>query len=90
MAISWFVVVVSYAVHYARKDAEHPGLRFPDEGPHRFTDYFYVSLAVARTFGTTDVAVTTTRMRRTVSGYSALTFLFNTIIIALLVAALAR
>ncbi len=75
VVMSWFVVVVSYAVHYARI----PGLRFPDEGPHGFTDYFYFSLTVATTFGTTDVIVTTTRMRRTVAGHSALTFLFNTI-----------
>lgn len=90
VAVSWFVVVLSYAVHYARKDAEHPGLRFPDEEPHGFTDYFYFSLTVATTFGTTDVMVMTTRMRRTVAGHSALTFLFNTIIIALLVTALSR
>jgi len=32
VVVSWFVVVVSYTVHYARKDAEHPGLRFPVMG----------------------------------------------------------
>jgi len=90
VVMSWFVVVVSYAVHYARKNAEHPGLRFPDDGQHGFIDYFYFSLTVATTFGTTDVMVTTTRMRRTVAGHSALTFLFNTIILALLVTALSR
>lgn len=88
--VSWYVVVLSYSVHYARKDAEHGGLRFPDEGAHGFSDYFYFSLTVATTFGTTDVTVTTTRMRRTVAGHSALTFLFNTVIIALLVSALSR
>ena len=90
VVMSWFVVVVSYAVHYARTNAEHPGLRLPDEGPHGFTDYFYFSLTVATTFGTTDVMVTTTRMRRTVAGQSALTFLFTTIIFVLLVTALSR
>lgn len=90
VVMSWFVVVVSYSVHYARKDAEHPGLRFPDDGSHGFTDYFYFSLSVATTFGATDVDVMTTRMRRTVAGHSALTFLFNTVIIALLVTALSR
>jgi len=90
VVMSWFVVVVSYAVHYARTNAEHPGLRLPDEGPHGFTDYFYFSLTVATTFGTTDVMVTTTRMRRTVAGQSVLTFLFTTIISVLLVTALSR
>jgi uncharacterized membrane protein len=90
VVMSWVVVVVSYAVHYARKNAENAGLRFPDEQPHGFTDYLYFSLTVATTFGTTDVDVTTTPMRRTVAGHSALTFLFNTVIIALLVTALTR
>lgn len=90
VVMSWFVVVLSYTVHYARKDAEQPGLRFPDDGLHGFTDYFYFSLAVATTFGATDVDVMTTRMRRTVAGHAALVFLFNTVIIALLVTALTR
>ena len=115
VVMSWFVVVLSYTVHYARKDAEHPGLRFPseapgvlvvppagygtnpqpdrrdgDEGQHGLTDYFYFSLTVATTFGATDVDVMTTRMRRTVTGHAALAFLFNTVIIALLVTALTR
>jgi len=88
--VSWFVVVVSYTVHYARKDAEQPGLRFPDEGAHGFSDYFYFSLTVATTFGATDVDVVTRRMRRAVTGHAALAFLFNTVIIALLVTALTR
>lgn len=33
VVVSWFVVVLSYTVHYARKDAEHPSLRFPRERP---------------------------------------------------------
>lgn len=115
VVVSWFVVVLSYTVHYARKDAENPGLRFPREAPgflavpparygtnpqlgrwdgedglHGWTDYFYFSLTVATTFGATDVDVMTTRMRRTVTGHAALAFLFNTVIIALLVTALTR
>lgn len=89
VAASWIVVVLSYAVHYARRDVEERGLRFPDDSPvHGWIDYVYFSLAVAATFGTTDVVVTSTRMRRTVLAHAALTFVFNTIIIALLVAAL--
>lgn len=90
VVVSWFVMVVSYSVHYARKDAALQGLRFSDNEPHGFPDYFYFALTVATTFGTTDVDVTTTRMRRTVTGHAALAFLFNTVIIALLVTALTR
>lgn len=67
-----------------------PDRRDGDEGQHGFADYFYFSLTVATTFGATDVDVMTTRMRRTVTGHAALAFLFNTVIIALLVTALTR
>lgn len=89
VVLSWVVVVVSYAVFYARRDFEERGLDFPgDDAAHGWSDYLYFSLAVAATFGTTDVEVVSARMRRTVLTHTAITFVFNTVIIALLVAAL--
>jgi hypothetical protein len=45
-------------------------------------------LQVCTTFSTSDVTVTTTRMRKVVSGQSVVSFAFNTVIVALLVSAL--
>lgn len=85
---AWLVVVTSYTVFYARRDLAGGGLAFPGETRPGYVDYFYFALAVATTFGTTDVTVTTPRMRRSVSAHAALAFVFNTVIIALLVSAL--
>lgn len=83
------VVTLSYAVHYARLDTAAPGLEFPGTREPVFTDYLYLSASVATTFGTTDVQVVATRLRRAVMGHSVLTLLFNSVTIALLVSALA-
>lgn len=86
---AWIIVVLSYAVFYARRNIEEPGLDFPGNRPtHGWIDYVYFSVSVATTLGTTDVLVTTARMRRTVLAHCVLTFIFNTVIIALLIAAL--
>lgn len=88
VAMSIAVVTLSYAVYYARLDASARGLAFPGDNAPGFVDYLYFSAAVATTFGTTDVEVTSSRLRRAVTGHSVLTFVFNTVTIALLVAAL--
>lgn len=87
--MSLVVVTLSYTVHYARCDSAEDGLTFPGDTQPGFSDYLYFAAAVATTFGTTDVEVTTTRLRRAVTGHSVLTLVFNTVIIALLVSALA-
>lgn len=88
VALSWVVVTLSYTVHYARLDAAEHSLEFPGHDQPQFVDYLYFAAAIATTFGTTDVTVATTRMRRAVTGHAVLTFVFNTVIIALLVTAL--
>lgn len=50
----------------------------------------YFSLAVATTFGATDVNVTTPRMRKVVNLHVILTFVYNSVIIALLAGILLR
>ncbi len=85
---AWLVVAVSYAVEYARTDLNDGGLDFPGHDELGYRDYLYLSLAISTTFGTTDVGVTSTAVRRLVSGHSLMAFIFNTLILALVVAAL--
>lgn len=84
LVCSWALAVVSYALHYAEKDAAEPGLEFPGTRSNTFSDYRYFSMAVATTFGATDVSITTPRMRRVVNVHTLLTFAYNTVIVALL------
>lgn len=88
VASSWANVVVMYAVHYARLDTAHQGLRFAGDEPRRFVDYLYVAVAVQTTFGTTDVEICTQRFRRTTLTQSVLAFVFNSVIVAMIVSLL--
>jgi uncharacterized membrane protein len=81
---SWGLAVVSYALHYAQHDADAPGLEFPGTRANTFADYRYFAVAVATTFGATDVNITTPRMRRIVNAHTLLTFVYNSVIVALL------
>lgn len=85
---SWVMMLVAYAVHYARLDHEHHALTFPDDDEDRaFSDYVYIATSVQTTFGVTDLSVKGSLMRRTIVGHSLIAFMFNTVIIAMLVAA---
>ncbi len=86
----WALSVVSYALHYVQYDIEQPGLDFPGDRTQAFADYMYFSLAVATTFGATDVNITTPRMRKIVNLHTILTFIYNSVIVALLAALLIR
>jgi uncharacterized membrane protein len=87
---SWALSVGAYTLHYAAHDLRAPGLEFPGTRTHGVADYFYVSLAVATTFGATDVSITTPRMRRVVDLHALLTFLYNSVIVAMLASLLVR
>jgi uncharacterized membrane protein len=84
---SWVLVVFTYAIHYAREDASQPGLEFPGAKP-LWWDYVYLSTQVSTTFSASDVTVTTTAMRRHVTAQCLIAFVFNTVIVALVVSAL--
>ncbi|MDO5534662.1 MAG: DUF1345 domain-containing protein [Propionibacteriaceae bacterium] len=86
VTVCWFDVLVVYAVHYARLDVAGDQLVFPDaEAERAFSDYVYVSMGVQATYGLTDMAAATRSMRRTLTLHGLLAFLFNTVIIALIV-----
>lgn len=88
---AWVVVTLSYSVHYARVQiSAGDGLDFPGDEPPGFMDYLYFSASVATTFGTTDVTVTSTRLRRVIMGHAVLMFVFNTVIVSLMVSALIK
>jgi uncharacterized membrane protein len=86
----WAVSVLSYALHYAEYDLGESSLDFPGRRTNAFADYLYFALAVATTFGATDVTITTPEMRRVVNLHTVLTFAYNSVIVALLVAILIR
>jgi uncharacterized membrane protein len=86
----WALSIVSYTLHYAQKDIARPSLDFPGDRTGAYGDYLYFSIAVSTTFGATDVNITQPSMRRVVNLHTILTFLYNSVIVALLASLLIR
>jgi len=88
---SWVTVLVSYTVHYARRDVAAGGaggFGFPGDGPRAFADYVYLAAGVSTTFSTADVTVLDTATRRMVTTHAVVAFAFNAVIVALVVVVL--
>jgi uncharacterized membrane protein len=86
----WGLSVVSYALFYAQRDLTTPALEFPGSRTGAYADYVYFSIAVSTTFGATDVSITEPAMRRVVNFHTILTFIYNSVIVALLASLLIR
>lgn len=88
----WLLMTVEFALAYASRYHAHGaaggGLAFPSAGtepppaPH-YADFVYFALTISATAQTSDVAVTTRAMRRLVLMHAALSFAFNTTVLAL-------
>ena len=83
VVLSWLLVHTAFATHYAYVFQHGGGMNFPEDTRPAPMDFAYFSAAVATTFGTTDVNVTSSRVRRIVLGHSLLSFAFNTGVLAL-------
>jgi uncharacterized membrane protein len=86
--VSWFFVHTIMAQHYAHDyylgEGRHSGLVFPDEAPEPdYWDFLYVSFTIGAASQTSDVSISSGRIRRVVLAHTVLSFLFNTTILAL-------
>ncbi len=61
------------------------GLEFPKEDKPDYLDFMYFSLVLGMTFQVSDVQITSRKLRRLAAVHGLLSFLFNTIILALTV-----
>lgn len=97
IAFAWLFSMALYALHYThlyygedpeKKGADRGGLDFPGKSDPLFSDFLYFSATLAMTFQTSDVAITSRRMRSIVLMQSLGAFVFNLGIIALVINAL--
>lgn len=90
---SWFLIHTVFTSHYAHLyytcktdeaiDKEHRGgLEFPNEKSPDFRDFAYFSFVIGMTFQVSDVEITSGILRRRVLLHGLISFLFNTIILA--------
>jgi uncharacterized membrane protein len=91
--VSWLMTHTSFAFRYAHEYYEHDpagkgnvgGLEFPGEKRPDYLDFMYFALVLGMTFQVSDVQITSRNFRRLASVHGLLSFLFNTIILALTV-----
>ncbi|WP_138994285.1 DUF1345 domain-containing protein [Larkinella sp. C7] len=87
---AWTLIHSIFTMHYAHlyyydaKDTRQVGgLDFPGKVPPDYLDFAYFSFVVGMTCQVSDVTVTSQRIRRLTLLHGVLSFLFNTLIIAL-------
>ena len=93
LLISWLMMQTTFAFRYAHEfyscDRAPPdfdgGLVFPDEPRPDYLDFLYFSVVLGMTFQVSDVQITARHLRRLATLHGLLSFLFNTIILALTV-----
>ena len=88
---SWAFIQVSFALHYAHRyyaevcRGRPAGLLFPGSEPPDYGDFFYFAAIIGTSAQTADVAFVSRSMRRIGSLHCTLAYLFNTVVLALLV-----
>ena len=88
---SWFLIHTVFTMHYAhayyRDDDNDPntigGLEFPNEKEPDFLDFAYFSFVIGMTCQVSDVQISSQGIRRLALVHGLLSFLFNTVVLAL-------
>lgn len=92
VALSWAVTHTAYTfryahMHYQRSSKHHKhsdgGIQFCGTEEPSDVDFAYFAFTIGMCFQVSDVVVTTTRMRREVLLHAVLSFVYNTVILAL-------
>ena len=86
---AWAVLNTAFALYYAYmyyRDEEGPGgLEFPSNKEPGKLDFAYFAFTIGTSFAASDVKVTSRTSRRVVLGHTILSFVYNTILIAVVI-----
>ena len=95
VVLSWFLAHIYYGLHYMRlyfddtvvdgKLTYHMGLEFAQREIPDYWDFMYYAFTIAMCFQTSDVSITSVRMRRVTLLHAIFSFLFFTGIIGFMV-----
>ena len=96
---TWCLMHTLFALHYAhtyfslhhgpRAEPGRTGLLFPGGEPTSYWDFAYFSFVIGMTAQTSDVVITSLRMRQLVLFHGLMAFVFNTTIVAITINILA-
>lgn len=85
---AWVVLMITFAARYARFWANHEGVEFPGGEDRTWGDFCYLAVQVSTTFSSSDVSLTGHRVRSAVTAHSIVAFVYNTVVVAMLVSIL--
>lgn len=96
VALSWLLLHTVFTLRYAhlyyweaQGDRTPGGLDFPENDPQpAYPDFAYFAFVIGMTFQVSDITITSPRIRKVVLLHSLLSFVFNTLIVALTVSIL--
>ena len=90
--ISWMVMQVAFAIHYAhqyyRPDHLTPGINgldFPKDEHPDYWDFFYFSTSIGAASQTSDININSKELRRLVTLHAIVAFFFNVTVVALMI-----
>jgi uncharacterized membrane protein len=101
IGVSWFFIHLIFALHYAHEyyspetctDSEgrtdRGGLLFPGAEPPDYWDFLHFAVIIGVASQTADIAFTSKPLRRIGTVHGALSFVFNTVVLALTINLLA-
>lgn len=92
VVFGWLTIHTMTAMHYAHvfwrpskikaKQQSRGGMDFPNTEEPSIYEFLYFAIVIGMTAQTSDVAVTTTSMRKVVLLHSIVSFFFNTVLVA--------
>lgn len=92
LMLSWLLAHVVFTFRYAHEwydldglGQTKGGLQFPSDDQPDYLDFLYFSVVIGMTFQVSDVQITARRLRRLALLHGMISFLFNTVIVALTV-----
>jgi uncharacterized membrane protein len=91
LVLSWIIVQALYTLHYTHRyfgdrnsdGAPDGGIKFPGDEPTTYRDFIYVSVCIGATCQVSDFDITTAKFRNLVSTHAMISFVFNTMVLAL-------
>lgn len=86
VALAWILTHASFTFRYAHlyyRGEAKGGISFPGDEDPDDTDFAYFAFTIGMTFQVSDTDITSREIRRTVLRHGLLSFVFNTVIVAL-------
>jgi uncharacterized membrane protein len=86
VALSWAAVQTTFMLRYARLYySERGGIDFNEEDEPDYHDFAYLALTVGMTYQVSDTNLTRKSVRRTATRHAVLSYLFGTVIVAMMI-----